>query len=108
MPEALPPTPAGPRPLPTFAGVSVLHPACQRSLYSSTLSQLALSASLASLPPSVDGSMLGPPGHGPGVQVRVSVDECVAGLVGGSCSGCVVGLLEANPRSGQEGQACKH
>ncbi len=44
MPEVLPPAAGGARPVPSFAGVSVLP--LKRSLYSTTLSQLsAMSAS---------------------------------------------------------------
>lgn len=57
VPEVLPATRAGRRPVPTFAGVSIVP--LRRSLYSSTLSQLALSASFAA-----------PADLGPQVQVR--------------------------------------
>lgn len=48
MPEVLPAAVGGARPVPSFAGVSVLP--LKRSLYSSTLSQLsALSASFGAV-----------------------------------------------------------
>ena len=63
VPEVLPATATGQRPVPTFAGVSIMP--LSKSLYSSTLSQLALSASFAA-----------PMEQGPEVQVR-----CVWGLI---------------------------